>query len=89
MATRFFVWVYSNGGDLRELADYFRSVIREIAEELKVEIWGDMSVLPNHHLLVRCIIPTTDEPAAWRHVRIFASRIQTRLKRDTQIHIIK
>ena len=89
MATRFTVWVLANGGDLRELADHFRSVIREIAEELRVEIWGDMPVLPHHHLFVRCIIPTNDEPKAWRQVRRFASRIRKDLKRDTLIHIIK
>ena len=89
MATRFVIWVYSNGGDLRELADHYRSVVREIAEELRVKIWGDMPVLPNHHLLVRCIIPTNDEPEAWRRVRRFASRIRSRLKRDIDIHIIK
>lgn len=89
MATRFFILVYPNGGDLRELADYFRSVIREIAEELKVEIWGDMPFLPNHHLYVRCIISTDDEPKAWVQVKMFVSRIRKRLKRKTLIHIIK
>jgi hypothetical protein len=89
MATRFGIWVYPNGGDLQELAGHFRRTIQEIADAMGIEIWGDMPVLASRILLVRCIIPTESETAAWSRVRKFNSTIRSQLKRQTHLHIIK
>jgi hypothetical protein len=89
VATRFSVWVYPDGGDLQELADYFRRTIQEIADDMGIEIWGDMPALASRFLLVRCIIPTEDETEAWSRVRKFNSAIRAQLKRQTHLHIIK